>query len=171
MPRRNKRERLEKDVERFWLEEPYQYYKKKLWERHKNPNINHLAWIVFADYLLLKKSNNWLCKCVTCWKELFYTDKNMHPWHYRPQGNSKFLKYEEDNVRPQCKRCNVMLNGNYREYAFFIIKTFWKEKEQYLRTTQKTKNWKNYELAELILERWKQITIMKATIENNSLFN
>jgi len=153
------------------LLDPFNFYKAKLSQRHKNPKLKDLAWIVFADYILLKKSKNGLCTCVTCWSEKYRSDSDMHPGHYRPQGQSKLLKFEEDNVWPQCMGCNVMKNGNYREYHIFMLNTVWEQREHYLWTIKETKNWKNYEYAEMIALRWSRILEMKETLNSKRLFS
>lgn len=51
----SKWEGLEKDALKYGIFDIYEAYKKKIVV--KNPNIKHLAWKVFSDYLLIKKSD------------------------------------------------------------------------------------------------------------------
>lgn len=75
---------------------------------------------VFSTYIRLRDSdNNWIVVCPLCWKRMKWKDsQNMHfitrgCWLYR---------FDEDNCHAWCKRCNVMLHGNY------IIYTRWMQK-------------------------------------------
>lgn len=156
MPKKkSKRSKLERDCERFDI--PKQcllHYKSKL-QAHKNPKLNHLARKVFADYLLLTKSDKkGICTCVTCGNKNYRHSPQMHPWHYRTAGSSLKYRYVELNVRPQCNRCNVMLNGNYRNYHIFMLNEVWTDVERQLRNDKELHTIKNYEYAEMIIKRW-----------------
>jgi hypothetical protein len=147
--------RLSKECERFDIYDILEFWYKKLLNRYwniKHIKMWHLAWIIFADYILHKKSKKGVCRCVTCWDRKKRNDPMMHPWHYRTQWSSAYYKYTEDNVYPQCWRCNVWLNGNYRNYHIFMDKEVWTERERELRTAKHLKNRKSRELAEMIRE-------------------
>lgn len=158
MPRREKRKKIKKDCERFDIPiECFEAYKEKI-SANKNPKLHHLARKVFADYILLKKSKNGICTCVTCWNKNHRHSSSMHPWHYRTAGSSLKYRYVEINVRPQCVRCNVMLNGNYRNYHLFMLEEVGTDVEQQLRNDKELHSIKNYEYADMIIERWSWLT-------------
>lgn len=74
----SKRSELEKDCTKFGILDILGEYKNKLGS-HKNPKIHHLAWVVYSDYLLLSKSEDGKCTCVTCNKVDDRYSSAMHP--------------------------------------------------------------------------------------------
>lgn len=63
----------------------------------------------------------------------------------------KLFRFDEMNCHAGCKRCNVMLDGNYMEYTLWMIDQYGLEKVQEMRQRQnETKKWKTYELEEMI---------------------
>lgn len=153
-PKKTRLTRLEWQCERWWLSDCLQKYRGKIQGKSKAMNITLevLAWEVFSDYLLLSKSTKGMCKCVTCVSVKHRDSPDMHPWHYRKQGDSAFLKYELSNVRPQCKRCNVMLQGNLRNYYRFMIETVWEEREKALRESKQHSTRTISDLVDMVIE-------------------
>jgi len=64
------------------------------------------------------------CECVTCQKRAHWSE--MDGGHYvgRKWKGTKLL---EENIHPQCKRCNGFLNGNVDEYALFMLDFYGEE--------------------------------------------
>lgn len=147
----SKRSELEKDCTKFGILDILGEYKNKLGS-HKNPKIHHLAWVVYSDYLLLSKSEDGKCTCVTCNKMDDRYSSAMHPWHFRTAGSSLKHKFNDDNVRPQCVGCNVMLNGNYQKYTLYMIDKFWKERVETILDDKETYKIRDYEYADKIKE-------------------
>ena len=80
------------------------------------------VWNMFSKYVRLKYSDkNGNEKCYTCnnvknWKD-------MQAGHgFSGRGNSIF--FDERIVRPQCKRCNIFLRGNYDVFHAKLIKEY-----------------------------------------------
>lgn len=69
-------------------------------------------WDQFALFIKIKHSANGYCRCYTCGKPLKIGTSDCQAGHYYSQGGFPALRFNEDNVRPQCYRCNVHLNGN-----------------------------------------------------------
>lgn len=153
-----KRNRIMKDINRFWLVEVFESYKDKI-KSNKNPKIMHLACKVCADYSLLRQSDDkWICTCVTCWVKKHWSDPNMQRGHFVKQGDSNFYRFTEDNIFPQCMSCNVMNHGNYKIYTLFMQHKFWLEWVETRLKDKTTKSYKNWELAEMI-EKWREYLI------------
>lgn len=77
--------------------------------------------IIFSKYIRLRYATNGIVTCVTCGKVDDY--KRMQCGHYVSRG--KFgTRWDEQNCHVQCVGCNVMKNGNYTEYARFMIRTY-----------------------------------------------
>lgn len=76
---------------------------------------------VFSKYIRQKYSKNGKVQCVTCstWKEI----KAMQAGHYISRGYLS-VRFDEENVHPQCPACNIFKNGNLDEYAMWLIGTY-----------------------------------------------
>lgn len=153
-----KRQPIVKDCTKFGIMEILEIYRKKL-EVYKKPKLTHLVRLVYSDYLLLSKSVNWKCKCVTCWVIKDRFDPTCHPAHFRTAWTSLKHKYNDDNVFPCCYYCNVALNGNYAKYTLFMIDKFWIERVDNILTDKETITIKNYQYAEMISKRFDFITL------------
>lgn len=62
------------------------------------------------------------CVCITCGKVLRWDSgiKGMHTGHFIQSRRNSIL-LEEDNVAPQCSRCNFYLSGNQQAFRKWMI--------------------------------------------------
>lgn len=154
-----KRDILKKEVDRFMILHPFDIYWRKI--DSKKPRMHHLACKVCADYMLISRADSdWMCTCVTCWKKGHWSDPHMQWWHYIKQWDSNHLRYTKENVHPQCYSCNVAKSGNYQQYVFYMIKTYWEGFTKKLASPEMKKpghTWKNRELADMIAWWWLDI--------------
>ena len=74
-------------------------------------------WKVFSEYIRRKESYNDYCTCITCGKKFHW--KEIQAGHYI-HGNTKRTYFYEDNVHPQCVRCNMYLSGDLTNYAIYL---------------------------------------------------
>lgn len=77
--------------------------------------------------------------------------------HFYSGGHYSGLKYNEDNVHGQCKRCNYFLSGNLNEYRIRLIERIGKdrvEKLDEIAASYKRIGWKwdRFNLIEIILK-------------------
>lgn len=118
----------------------------------KAPTVSRLkkkADQAFSEFIRRNAADeNGMVRCVTC--------NVVKPWqqqqagHYEKRGVNP-LRYDERNCHPQCVGCNVFQNGNYPKYAIFMVETYGQSILQQLRSeAQVTKQWKAWELTELI---------------------
>lgn len=70
---------------------------------------------------------NWICSCYTCWKRLHR--KDIQCWH-RIGRTSIIVRWDLDNVRPQCVWCNDKRRWNGRPIVFKanLIDEIWEER-------------------------------------------
>jgi len=83
---------------------------------------------------------NGYCTCVTCGKIDLW--KSMDGGHYIPKGNSSYWALEEENIHPQCKRCNgfeMKFGTAAQQYTLYMIDTKKISKREY---EAMTKEWK-----------------------------
>lgn len=70
---------------------------------------------IFSKYIRLKNADsNGYILCYTCGKYMSW--KVAQCGHFIKRG-CLWLRLDERNARPQCERCNIVLKGNYEEYA------------------------------------------------------
>lgn len=81
---------------------------------------------IFSQFIRLRDSNDkWYAQCYTCWDTLHY--KNLQNWHFITRGNYKY-RWDENNCKPQCYKCNCIYSGNYKIYTSRMIDEYGKEK-------------------------------------------
>lgn len=81
-----------------------------------------------SQYVRLSYADhNWICSCYTCWKRLHR--KKIQCWHWIGRGYI-LVRYDLDNVRPQCRWCNAKHMGNWKpiEFKAHLIDEIWEER-------------------------------------------
>jgi len=73
--------------------------------------LQNTLWPLFAAYI--KQVHPLVC--YTCDKQLEERSRDTHAGHWIPRTSSP-VKYDEDNVRPQCSRCNKFYQGRPVEF-------------------------------------------------------
>lgn len=118
----------------------------------KKDSWKDLADGVFSAYIRLKNADkDGRCKCVTCWRVLHW--REIQNGHYRSRLSNKY-RFDERNCHPQCKHCNLMLSGNYRNYHIYMVNTYWEEIESMLRNDKESIKYKQRWYEEKIMEWW-----------------
>lgn len=78
-------------------------------------------WKHFSLYRKLVNSMEGVCHCISCGNYLVIGTTNCQGGHYLPKGGYSALYFVENNVWPQCYRCNVNLGGNTEAYRRNLI--------------------------------------------------
>ena len=103
---------------------------------------------VFSLYIRLRDSDShWIVTCPLCWKKI--PVKFAQNMHFISRWVLKY-RFDENNCFAGCMRCNVILNWNYIEYTFFMIKKFWKEKVEAMKNDKELFELKTREIEEKI---------------------
>jgi len=82
------------------------------------PNLQATLWPIMALYIKQNHSHDgeW-CTCITCGKAIQIGSIDCQAGHFIPRSYSP-TKYEEDNLRPQCARCNgASSQGHFAKYS------------------------------------------------------
>jgi len=82
------------------------------------------AAVLLQRLVRLKASDdNGYCSCVTCGRSAHY--KTMDGGHYFSRRHSRLKLYEEQ-INPQCKRCNMMMGDPIVQDAYkdFLVETY-----------------------------------------------
>lgn len=94
------------------------------------------AWELFSRYIRLKNADkDGNAKCVTCGKVDSY--KKIHAGH-AISGRGGRVLFDEKIVRCQCFYCNIMKNGRYDDFIYFLteieksmtIEEYWEIKKE-----------------------------------------
>lgn len=82
---------------------------------------------LFSIHVRLMKSSKGIANCCTCGVEL--PRKKLYNCHFISRTVYRYRR-DIDNCNPWCRRCNVILHGNYIQYTLFMINNFWIKKVQ-----------------------------------------
>ena len=69
-------------------------------------------------------------ECISCGEILRLGTSNCQAGHYISKGQSKLLRWEDDNVNTQCYRCNIHKKGNYHDYRKGMIDKYGADREK-----------------------------------------
>jgi len=101
--------------------------------------------IVFSQYI--RKSNadeNGYCTCVTCDRKFFW--KEIQAGHFMSRKHYS-TRWDEDNVKPQCKACNVFNQGEQYRYSIYLGS---EKSEELLRKSREIKKYSLADVQELV---------------------
>ena len=75
--------------------------------------LKKLLWKEFSLWVKLNYSTDGqYCPCFTCGKSLEIGTSNCQAGHWLAKSVSSYHRFRENNVRPQCYKCNINLSGN-----------------------------------------------------------
>ena len=98
----------------------------------------------FSRYIRVVHSVNGITHCITCqWADYW---ENMDCGHYMSRKHM-FTRWDPDNARPQCKKCNQFYGGKPKEFRFFLGE---KLADQMEADSRKTCKWTNEELEDML---------------------
>ena len=96
------------------------YFKTKTVK--KTSSKEDLLWTWFSKYIRLSQANcDGIVKCYTC--GTYHHWKNVDAGHYVKREHHA-TKFDERNVKPQCKKCNRFMGGNQDEFAIHLLKDY-----------------------------------------------
>jgi len=99
--------------------------------------IQKRLWTVISRVIRLKYADeNGYASCVTCGATKHY--KDLQAGHYVPQAQGDACRYIEENIHPQCYRCNINLGGNGPEYNAYMLDMYGQDMIDELRRLSKT---------------------------------
>ena len=82
---------------------------------------------VFSQYIRLKYAGpNGMVQCFTCKKIRHYKD-SMHCGHFHDR-KWMGVRWDEDNVRPQCAYCNTYRAGRGPDFAVYLLEEIGKDR-------------------------------------------
>lgn len=110
------------------------------------PKLKRKLWVLLREYVRAA----WGATCFTCDKtELQGSD--WHTAHFVNAGKSAAARFDPDNLRPCCYRCNVGLKGNLAEFSIRLLDQIGEAKfRALLARSRRSYKWTAPDLVELI---------------------
>ena len=90
----------------------------------RKPGIAKLKkalWKEFTLYIKYQYADGNYCRCFTCDAVMEIGTSNCQGGHFINKKACPVHYFNEDNVRPQCYRCNINLSGNTVEFRIRLI--------------------------------------------------
>jgi hypothetical protein len=120
----------------------------------KQPKLSTLennAWDQFSKFIrlrdCLKFGSHRMGKCFTCGEVKDFSE--LDAGHY-VKSTHRLIKFHEQNVHAQCRKCNRFMGGNEAEYTVRLIDKYGRELVDYLLSQKgKTKKFTRSELIDL----------------------
>ena len=96
------------------------------------------------------------CRCVTCGKVEHW--RNMDGGHFISR-TYRAHKLREENIHPQCQRCNRFRSGEGPDYTLYMIDTYGRDfVDELIATKREPKKYTRPELEEMIEDLKDQIS-------------
>jgi len=77
--------------------------------------------VVFSRWVRLSNADDkGYCECVTCSKKVYW--KEIQAGHFMSRRHYS-TRWDQENVKPQCKACNIFGQGKQYEYSIYLGKS------------------------------------------------
>ena len=99
--------------------------KKKVKKRRKLtiPRLRDKVCTAIKKYIKLRDSVGGYCQCITCGKMVKLGTSELHGGHYQHAKN-RITYLIEDNINPQCSRCNLFYSGRLDKYTLWMVENY-----------------------------------------------
>lgn len=124
------------------------------------PQLKKKCWTVFSEWVRRKNADsNGTVECYTCRGKYFW--REVDAGHFVP-GRTGSVLLHPDIVKPQCKRCNIFLRGNYHAYTLRMIDDYGREQvDQWLTLKNKVHKWTRAELEDILEHYTAQLKVLR----------
>ena len=96
------------------------------------------TWKACSEYIRRKSTDeNGYVSCVTCGITRLWNDR-IDAGHFIPKSRGNAIYFVEENIHPQCKKCNRSEGGNFENYYPYMIEMYGQEKIDELKSLSKT---------------------------------
>lgn len=113
------------------------------------PKLTAKAQRLFNAYIRQRDSRDGQFTCISCFRN--YTTDLMDAGHYVPVKGGSALRFDENNVHGECKRCNGFDQFHLIGYRKHLIMKIGLEKVEWLEQHRNdVKKWTRSELNEII---------------------
>ena len=96
-------------------------------KKQKLSTVKARLWKVVSRYIRTKAADaNGYASCVTCGVIKHFTE--LQAGHFIPKKRGNSIYFVEENIHPQCVRCNNYESGNLIEYSRYMKDMYGEEK-------------------------------------------
>ena len=110
------------------------------------PELTRKAQAAFNRFIRLRDRFK---PCISCGKPNNGTSNTFDVGHYRSVGSAAHLRFDENNVHGQCKKCNQYLSGNAVAYRAGLINRIGLAAVEALEANHTPRKWSKDELRNL----------------------
>lgn len=76
--------------------------------------------VVFSQYVRMSNADKrGICTCVTCGKQGHWKNDGIQAGHFMSRKHYS-TRWDEDNVKPQCVKCNMYNQGEQYRYSLYL---------------------------------------------------
>jgi hypothetical protein len=110
--------------------------------KRKKSTAKASAWRYCSQYIRRKAADgSGMVKCVTCGD--FHHWKEMDAGHFISKARGSSIYFVEENIHPQCVRCNRFLEGNKHLFTLYMLDMYGREKiEELEQLARRTESWR-----------------------------
>lgn len=126
--------------------------KQKREELATVPELTKKAQAAFNAFIRARDKGK---PCISCGAPLGHAPNSYDAGHYRSVGSASHLRFDENNVHGQCKKCNRYLSGNAVAYRAGLIERVGIDEVERLERDNTPRKWSKDELRELA-EKYKE---------------
>jgi hypothetical protein len=101
-------------------------------------------------------------QCISCGR---YHDGQMHAGHYRSTAAAPEIRFEPDNIWPQCQPCNVHLSANIIRYRPALIAKIGLERVEWLEGLHEPKRYRREDYQAIEAEYKVKLKELKQQVE------
>lgn len=101
----------------------------RLGKRAKKPRqpkastLKKKLWKLFSEYIRRRAADHsGIAQCVSCGLPSHW--QSLQGGHYVRASAGMNTYFDEQNVHPQCVRCNIFLDGNIQGYTLYMVNTY-----------------------------------------------
>ena len=94
----------------------------KKYSKYSIPNLRQKATFVFNRFIRDRDRDGEYYTCISCQSTKKIKGNDYQAGHFYSGGNYPEMKFNENNVWGQCKKCNYFVGGNLLEYRKNLIK-------------------------------------------------
>ena len=110
--------------------------------KRKKSTAKAAAWRWCSQFIRCKSADaGGYVRCVTCGQSHHW--KDMDAGHFVSKARGSSIYFVEENIHPQCQRCNRFLEGNKHLYTLYMIDMYGREKVEELELlARQTESWR-----------------------------
>lgn len=96
-------------------------FKRK--SKNRGRTLKNKCWKIFSEYIRRRDADvDGITSCISCGKIGHWSE--FDAGHFIPKSTGLWCYFLDKAVHPQCKKCNLFLQGNQYEYSLALKKRY-----------------------------------------------